>query len=69
MVISPLMSEPLAVAATEGATEILDCECIVDGCLQHYSSSYGYFTLARNDDHWAATDSSSLRAPQFRGDR
>jgi hypothetical protein len=61
MVISPLVSEPLAVAATEGTAEIHDCECLVDGCPQHYSPSYGYFTVARNDDHWAATGSSSLR--------
>ena len=61
MVICPLLPEPLAEAATAGTAEIHDCQCLVDGCPQHYSPGYGYFTVVRNDDHWAATGSSSLR--------
>jgi hypothetical protein len=59
MVICPLT--PDQSSAAENTAEIHDCECLVDGCAQHYSPGYGYFTVARNDDHWVATGSSSLR--------
>ena len=58
MVMSPLAVHSIVDEDTE---EIHDCECIVDGCSQHYSPTYGYFTIARNDDHWVATSSSSVR--------
>jgi len=48
MVISPLAAQTTSDEDTE---EIHDCECVVDGCSQHYLPSYGYFTIARNDDH------------------
>jgi len=55
MVIHPLaLDQPTGVEAG-GTAEIHDCECLVDGCPQHYSPGYGYFTLVRNDDHWVAT--------------
>jgi hypothetical protein len=59
MVVCPLIPDQSRVAAD--ATEIHDCECLVDGCSQHNSPGYGYFTVLRNDDHWVATGSSSLR--------
>ncbi len=43
------------------AVEVHDCECLVDGCPQHYSPTFGYFTIGRNEDHWNVTGSSSLR--------
>lgn len=55
------MSKPLVSVAKDDALEIHDRECVVDRCPQHYSPDYGYFTLARNDDYWAGTASSSLR--------
>jgi hypothetical protein len=43
------------------AYDIHDCECLVDGCPQHYSPGLGYFTIRRNDDHWNVTSSASLK--------
>ena len=45
---------------TLDAIEIHDCECLVNGCPQHYSPGFGYFTIRRNDDHWSVTNSASL---------
>jgi hypothetical protein len=59
MVICPLTPDQPRVA--EDAAELHDCECLVDGCPQHYSPGYGYFTVVRNDDFWTGTGSSSLR--------
>jgi hypothetical protein len=42
------------------AIEIHDCECLVEGCPQHYSPGFGYFTIRRKDDHWNVTNSASL---------
>jgi len=61
MVISPMAPNQPTIAKAEDTGEIHDCECLVDGCPQHYSPGYGYFTVAQNDDHWVATGSSSLR--------
>lgn len=61
MVVCPLAPNQPTVVAADDATEIHDCECLVDGCSQHYSPGYGYFIVARNDDHWVTTGSSSLR--------
>ena len=61
MVSNPLAPDQPKVVEAGGTGEIHDCECLVDGCPQHYSPSYGYFTLVRNDDHWVATGTSSLR--------
>jgi hypothetical protein len=36
-------------------------ECPVDGCCHNYSPSFGYFTVASNDDYWVGTSSSSVR--------
>jgi len=60
MVISPIVPDQPTVVHPEG-TEIHYCECLADECPQHYSPGYGYFTLVRNDDHWVATGTSSLR--------
>jgi hypothetical protein len=43
-----------------GASEAHDCECLVDGCPQHYSPGFGYFTIRRKDDHWNVTGSASI---------
>lgn len=61
MVISPLAPEQPTVPGHGEIAEIHDCECVADGCPQHYSPGYGYFILVRNDDHWVATGTSSLR--------
>jgi hypothetical protein len=61
MVICPLAPDQPNVVAADDAAVIHDCECLVEGCPQHYSPSYGYFIVARNDDHWVATGTSSLR--------
>lgn len=59
MVICPLT--PDQPRLPDDTAEIHDCECVVDGCSQHYSPFYGYFTVVRNDDYWTGTESSSLR--------
>jgi hypothetical protein len=51
MVSNPPAPDQPKVVETEATGEIHDCECLVDGCPQQYSPSYGYFTLIRNDDH------------------
>jgi len=43
------------------ASDIHQWQCSVDGCAQNYSPDLGYFTVARNDDHWAGSGSASLR--------
>lgn len=44
-----------------GTVEIRNCECLVEGCLQHYSSGCGYFYVERNDDDWKDAGSASVQ--------
>lgn len=50
MVISPNAYQ--AVPDSSDRIDIHHCECAEDGCPQNYSSGFGYFTIAQNDDHW-----------------
>ena len=58
MVISPGLGKALALERSD-AIDIHWCHCPVAGCVQNYSPGFGYFTLARRDDYWIATGSSS----------
>lgn len=60
MVISPGLGKELALESSD-AIDIHWCHCPVAGCVQNYSPSFGYFTLARRDDYWIAAGSSSLQ--------
>ncbi len=60
MVISPSVGKGMALESSD-RVNIHHCECPVDGCAQNYSPGFGYFTIARNDDHWIGTGSSSLQ--------
>jgi hypothetical protein len=50
-----------AVLNDSEAIDIHHWQCSVQGCPQNYSPDLGYFTVARNDDHWIGTGSASLR--------
>ena len=56
MVISPGLGKELALESSD-AIDIHWCHCPVAGCVQNYSPSFGYFTLARRDDYWIAAGS------------
>lgn len=45
---------------TSDAVDVHWCQCPVAGCVQNYSPGFGYFIIARRDDHWHATRSSSV---------
>ncbi|HET8923586.1 MAG TPA: hypothetical protein VFN26_11390 [Candidatus Acidoferrum sp.] len=60
MLISPSLVKDAALQ-TSTDVDIHHSECPVDGCPQNYSPGFGYFTIARNEDHWVGTGSSSLR--------
>ena len=60
MVISPGLGKELVLESSD-AIDIHWCHCPVAGCMQNYSPGFGYFTLARRDDYWVATASSSLQ--------
>ena len=59
MVISPNAYQ--AVPDTSERINMHHCQCPVDGCPQNYSPGFGYFTIARHDDYWHTTGSSSLQ--------
>src|SRR5437667_8524136 len=50
-----------AVLVGSEAGDIHQWQCSIEGCAQNYSPDLGYFTVARNDDHWAGSGSASLR--------
>lgn len=56
MVVNPVLE-----TAWELERSIHWCKCHVAGCEQNYSPGFGYFTVARRDDYWVATGSSSLK--------
>ena len=58
MVVTPHMRQISTKNAD--ATDTYYCECRIHGCLQNYSAGFGYFIVARNDDYWVGTRSSSL---------
>jgi hypothetical protein len=60
MIVSPSAGKGIGLESSD-EIGIHHCECPVYGCAQNYSPGFGYFTVARNNDHWVGTGSSSLR--------
>lgn len=61
MVISPSVFERTMLPVTWDSLDCHDCECIVDGCPQHYSPDLGYFILEPNEEQMEVTGSTTIR--------
>ena len=61
MVIAPDALVPGAFGTSRRTIEGHDCECPLDGCPNHYSPGFGYFTIEPNLDHLIATGQTTLK--------